>query len=109
MTKYNPTFEIWKRLVPNANVYQDFLDQQFWIEANSNYPKGEGNAFLMAPHVRHTAQCVGGVDKEGKDWVATVNKLLDEDGSDVQEIGRSPNRDEAIQILWNKRHQAYWG
>jgi hypothetical protein len=83
----------------------------FWMETNINDPYNKGNVFLC--RYKHTKDlsdwdCIGSVDKDGEHWTATINQPYDEENeSDALCLGQFQSRDEAIQVLWNNRSQAY--
>jgi hypothetical protein len=84
-----------------------FSDTRFFLEENVNYPKGQGNLFLVAigdfPFTG--CRCIGGVDKTSEGWEVIVSKPYDEtNDSDAQIVGYYETQIEAARALWRLRH-----
>lgn len=87
-------------------------DSMFRIEENENYEPGKGNVFLMITFngpKGMTDKCIGGADDgPGRDWEVTISAPYDQElDSDADCVGKCKTQQEAIEILWNHRHQAY--
>lgn len=89
-------------------------DGEFYVVLNSNCPPEKANAFLQrrcaaGPQAPGGWECVGSADMDtvsGK-WIADVAAPYDEDtGSDVLALGTFDNQQDAINALWEGRHQA---
>jgi hypothetical protein len=89
-------------------------DGEFYIVLNSNFPPEKANGFLQR-RCRSSEttpggwECVGGLDPQlnGK-WIADVFAPYDEEtGSDVTPLGEFDTQQQAIEALWEGRHQAY--
>lgn len=88
-------------------------DGEFYIVLNSNFPPEKANAFLQRRCAYGLTtpggyECVGGADQRpnGK-WRADVSAPYDEEtGSDVTPLGEFDAQQQAIDALWEGRHQA---
>ena len=81
------------------------------IEENENYPKGEGNLFLMTSYhaVRGvTEYCIGGADiQPNGEWDVTISSDYDEEtDSDAAFVGSFGTQQDAWKALWDSRFQA---
>lgn len=89
-------------------ILEDYQEDSYWIEENPNYVLGQGNLFLM--RCTDKIMCVGGIDIERGNtpkWIASISKPYDERTDSDCDLIYSGSREEAINALWNARHQAY--
>lgn len=92
-------------------------DGEFYVVLNSNYPPEKANAFLQRRCITGVTtpggyECVGVADTtytpNGRKWVAHVSKPYDEEtDSDMTGLGTFDAQQQAIDALWEGRHQAY--
>lgn len=87
-------------------------DGEFFIVLNSNYPPERANAFLKVRcraglHAPAGWECVGSADPQlGGKWGADISAPEDDTGSDITPLGLFDSQQEAIDALWEARHQA---
>lgn len=93
-----------------------YKDDLFWLEANANYQPERANIFLhrCRPFGLTTPggyDCTGSVDwtvgrPNNEAWAASVQKPYDpETDSDARLVGYYATQEEAIEALWNARHE----
>jgi len=108
----NFDYESWKQRT-ECRVVGEYLDQNFWIEDDTNAPRNQGNCFLMiGRRSGDGVVCVGGVEKHANCWEASISIMHDKDtGNDCRAIYyddlTSEGRATAIKKLWEKRYDAY--
>ncbi len=108
----NFDYESWKQRT-ECRVVGEYLDKNFWIEDDTNAPRGQGNCFLMiGRRSGHGVVCVGGVEKHSSYWEASISIMHDEHtGNDCRSIYfdalTSEGRAKAIKTLWDKRYDAH--
>lgn len=95
--------------VPKSNASPILkTDDNYQIEENFNYSPGEGNCYLMH---REFGVAIGGVDKNilTGTWEASIDCPPDPDTGSDSQILFCGDRNEALEILWENRHEAYTG
>ncbi|MDR6495169.1 hypothetical protein J2797_005085 [Paraburkholderia terricola] len=87
-------------------------DGEYFMQPNGNYPATAGNGFLMRrcclSVIRHRGiECLGGYDlKPDGNWLVDIATHYDLDtDADCRVIGRFENRLDAIDALWQHRHE----
>lgn len=109
----NAALQHWIRSNHDIRLIQGCIDDKYWIEENTNFPEGQGNLFLMTAATegsRSLAQCIGGLDRvhgSQNQWEASINIPYDEETDSDSVVVFTGDRTQAIQALWQNRHNAY--